>query len=87
MGGKSPLPTLAAGSCRVDLSDNMVQAHQLLSACGTNRTAHSPLEDGTWAPTVAPRVIKAATKEMNRTIVATCGILDCRKFFAREEER
>ena len=69
MNATSPSATLAAGSCGVDLSNEMVQDHKLLPACGTDRTAHSPLEDGTWAPAVAPRVTKAATKGRNRTIL------------------
>ena len=69
MNATSPCAKLAAGSCGVDLSNDMVQGHQLLPACGTDRTAHSPFEDGTWAPAVAPRVTKAATKGRNRTIL------------------
>ena len=75
MNATSPCATLAAGSCGVDLSNEMVEDHKLLPACGTDRTAHSPLEDGTWAPAVAPRVTKAATKGRNRTILFTSCVL------------
>ena len=76
MNATSPSATLAAGSCGVDLSNEMVQDHKLLPACGTDRTAHSPLEDGTWAPAVAPRVTKAATKRRNRAILFATCVLD-----------
>ena len=34
MNATSPSATLAAGSCGVDLSNEMVQDHKLLPACG-----------------------------------------------------